>query len=143
MNPDPNKKNAIDFLAMVRQDLEDISPSDTPYESIATPSCSRPEFDLLNSLAHPDMDYSEQLGRFKIIKRIGEGGFAKVFVARDPNLDREVALKVPKPHVLVSSEARSRFAREAKSAAILSHPNIVPVFESGSAGPPRQNRLGG
>ena len=66
---------------------------------------------------------------------MGQGGFARVFLARDPQLDRRVALKVPRPETLVDDSARLRFQREAKAAAMLSHPAIVPIYESGSVGP--------
>ena len=57
------------------------------------------------------------------------------FLATDPRLGRAVAIKVPNPQSLVSTDSRERFEREAKAAAILSHPAIVPVFESGNVGP--------
>jgi len=75
------------------------------------------------------------IGRFELIQPIGEGGFAKVFLAHDPFLNREVALKVPKPAALMSEEARVRFEREAQTAALLAHPNIASIFEAGSVGP--------
>jgi len=77
----------------------------------------------------------KQLGRFQILQTIGQGGFAKVFLARDPTLNRMVALKVPGLAGLASSESRQRFEREAAAAAVLSHPAIVPVFETGNVGP--------
>jgi len=133
MKSEFENKDAIDFLSLVRDDLEKVCASDTPRSAIVTARFAQADFDTLSSL--PDSETESHLGRFKIIEQIGEGGFARVFVANDPNLDRQVAIKVPKPHALISTEARSRFEREAKSVAILSHPNIVPVFESGSAGP--------
>ena len=133
MKSEFHNKDAIDFLSLVREDLEKIASVDTPHRAGVTARFSKSELETLASL--PSFDSPLRLGRFKIIEQIGEGGFARVFVAIDPNLDREVALKVPKPHSLISNEARRRFEREGKSAAILSHPNIVPVFESGSAGP--------
>lgn len=132
MNSEIQNKHAIDFLDLVREDLEKIGSSDTPQSAVVTARYSNSE---LNTVSLDSDEAPSRLGRFKILEQIGEGGFARVFVANDPNLDRAVALKVPKPHVLISPEARSRFEREAKSAAILSHPNIVPVFEIGSAGP--------
>lgn len=74
-----------------------------------------------------------KIGRFELRAVLGQGGFGTVYRAYDHVLEREVALKIPK---FVSGEPRDveRFLREAKSAANLSHPNIVPVFESGRAG---------
>ena len=77
----------------------------------------------------------KSIGRFKIIERLGVGGYGLVFLARDPDLGRDVALKIPRPEVVFSPALKMRFLREAKAAATLAHPNIVPVFEVGSAGP--------
>ena len=75
------------------------------------------------------------IGRFQVIESLGTGGFGNVYLALDPKLDRQVALKVPNPNSLASPEARDRFRREAHAAAILSHPGIVAVYESGEIGP--------
>jgi eukaryotic-like serine/threonine-protein kinase len=76
----------------------------------------------------------EQVGRFRIVARLGEGAFGIVYHAHDPQLDREVALKVAKPGALDTSEKRARFLQEARAAANLRHPNIVPLHEAGSDG---------
>ncbi|MGD9644628.1 MAG: WD40 repeat domain-containing serine/threonine protein kinase [Pirellulales bacterium] len=75
-----------------------------------------------------------QLGRFAIKRELGRGGFAVVFLAHDPVLNREVALKVPRPEVLLAEGVRLRFDREARAVARLTHPNLVPLFEVGEAG---------
>jgi|GEM_PF-2766377 len=77
----------------------------------------------------------DKLGRFQIKRKLGQGGFGLIFLAIDPQLDREVALKVPRAEALVDSAVRARFLREAKAAGGLNHANIVPVFESGHIGP--------
>ena len=74
-------------------------------------------------------------GRFQIVRELGRGGFGVVFLAVDPKLGRPVALKVPHPGVLIDSEARRRFVREARALASLDHPNIVPLYEAGEVGP--------
>ena len=76
-----------------------------------------------------------RLGRFEIVSSMGQGGFGIVYLARDPTLGREVALKVPRPEVLITPEVRRRFLREARAAGGLDHPNIVAVHEVGEAGP--------
>lgn len=73
-----------------------------------------------------------QIGRFSIQGLLGQGGYAKVFLAYDPNLNRKVAVKVLKASQIFSSDSLARFEREAKAAAVLSHPNIIPVFETGT-----------
>jgi eukaryotic-like serine/threonine-protein kinase len=75
-----------------------------------------------------------ELGRFQILQELGRGGWGIVFRAFDPLLGREVALKVPRPEVAVVPEFAERFAREARAAAGLNHPNLVPVYEVGSVG---------
>jgi serine/threonine protein kinase/tetratricopeptide (TPR) repeat protein len=75
------------------------------------------------------------LGRFEIRRELGRGAFGMVFLAHDPCLGREVALKVPRPDALVTPELRERFFREARATAGLDHPNLVPVYETGEVGP--------
>lgn len=76
-----------------------------------------------------------QIGRFQLRKELGRGGFGAVFLAHDPLLKRDVALKVPCITVLVNNELRQRFHQEARAAALLDHPNIVQVYEAGESGP--------
>jgi WD40 repeat protein len=75
-----------------------------------------------------------QLGRFLIERELGRGGFGVVYLATDPQLGRQVALKVPRPEALVTPELRRRFLREARAAGGLEHPNIVTIFDSGEVG---------
>ncbi|MGE0488723.1 MAG: PASTA domain-containing protein [Vulcanimicrobiota bacterium] len=67
--------------------------------------------------------------RYELIDLLGEGGMARVFRARDRNLDREVALKVPNDRVLADQATLERFRREARAAAALTHPNIVRIYD--------------
>jgi WD40 repeat protein len=75
-----------------------------------------------------------RFGRFEVRQMLGHGGFGIVFLAWDPALRRQVALKVPQPETLMTPDARKRFLREGHAAATLDHPHIVPVYESGSVG---------
>jgi tRNA A-37 threonylcarbamoyl transferase component Bud32/tetratricopeptide (TPR) repeat protein len=70
-----------------------------------------------------------KLGKFELIDLVGAGAFGSVFMARDPELDRVVAIKVPRTGSLGSAENMDRFLREARSVAQLRHPAIVPVYE--------------
>ncbi len=74
-------------------------------------------------------------GRFHIIRELGRGGFGIVFLARDPKLHRDVALKVPHAQAVMDSAMRERFRREAQAAAGLEHPNIITVYEVDEQGP--------
>lgn len=69
-------------------------------------------------------------GQYEIQRELGRGGMGIVLLARDERLDRSVALKVLPPHLAEVAETRERFLREARMAAQLSHPNIVPVFRA-------------
>ncbi|HEX5104214.1 MAG TPA: protein kinase, partial [Pirellulaceae bacterium] len=71
-----------------------------------------------------------RLGRFELRAELGRGAFGVVYRAYDPQLDRELALKVP-TFDLKDTPKLARFQAEAKSAAKLRHPNIVPTYESG------------
>jgi tRNA A-37 threonylcarbamoyl transferase component Bud32 len=74
------------------------------------------------------------IARFQIRDRLGSGAAGAVFRAYDPQLDREVAIKMPQPGTLDSPKRVERFLREARSAARLRHANIVPVYEAGQDG---------
>ncbi len=74
------------------------------------------------------------LGQYRIIEPIGEGGMAAVFKAYQPGLDRYVAVKIlPAQHALTPG-FKERFMREAKAVAQLSHPNILPIYDVGLEG---------
>jgi len=66
--------------------------------------------------------------RFSIERLLGQGGMGAVYLARDRQLDRPVAIKVLPPEFAQQSDLRERFLRETRIAASFSHPNIVPVF---------------
>jgi eukaryotic-like serine/threonine-protein kinase len=69
-------------------------------------------------------------GRFALVREIGSGGFSTVFLGRDEVLDRPVAVKILNP-ALDDSNVSYRFQREGRTAARLSHPNIVQVYDAG------------
>jgi predicted Ser/Thr protein kinase len=73
-------------------------------------------------------------GRYEVIDLLGSGGMAAVWRARDTVLDREVALKVLAPAFASDPTFRTRFEREARHAARLTHPGIVTIFDSGADG---------
>lgn len=71
-------------------------------------------------------------GRYRVVSKMATGGMATVYVARDQRLDRLVALKIMHPHLAQSGEFTERFRREARSAARIAHPGIVPIFDQGA-----------
>ena len=71
-----------------------------------------------------------RIGNFEVIRQIGSGGMGSVYLGRDPELDRQVAIKVIREEVH-DQEALDRFFREARAAAALRHPNIITIYASG------------
>ncbi len=69
------------------------------------------------------------IGRYKVFKRLGRGGMGTVYLALDPKLDREVAVKVPHPEQSRDSVSRERFLREARAVAKFHHANFCPIFD--------------
>ena len=75
----------------------------------------------------------KKVGRFELLERLGRGGFGTVWKARDTELDRIVAVKIPRKGQLTPAEVE-HFLREARTAAQLTHPNIVAIHEVGRDG---------
>lgn len=75
------------------------------------------------------------LGRYELKERIGRGGFGQVWRGWDPELLRDVAVKIPRFHRLGAAVQAKLFLEEARKAARLYHPRIVPVFDYGREGP--------
>jgi len=81
------------------------------------------------------LDFQAALaGEYSLQRELGRGGMGIVYLARDVQLDRDVAIKVLPAHLARTAESRERFVREARTAAGLSHPNIVPIHRVGEAG---------
>jgi serine/threonine protein kinase/formylglycine-generating enzyme required for sulfatase activity len=79
-------------------------------------------------------DVPERIDEFRIIRKLGEGGMGVVYLAEDAVLGRKVALKVLARHLTGSRDALTRFVDEARNAAALRHPGIVPVHKFGFDG---------
>ena len=72
-----------------------------------------------------------RVGRYEIREKIGQGAFGFVFIARDTNLDRDVALKVLNPSHVTNAEITQRFLQEARAAARIAHPGIITMLDCG------------
>src|SRR5262249_47212643 len=110
----------------------ELAESDSAAE-INCPSCGS-SFRLDR---HSTTDYkpfaNRRLGKFELLETLGQGAFGTVHLARDPELDRLVAIKVPRHGLLAADADLDRFLREARSVAQLRHPAIVEVHEAGQA----------
>ena len=80
-----------------------------------------------------DLQPGQFVGRFELVRNLGQGAFGSVWEAVDPQLDRTVALKMPHRGELTATEAEL-FLREARAAAQIHHPHIVGIHEVGRAG---------
>ncbi|MGB9736813.1 MAG: serine/threonine-protein kinase [Chloroflexus aggregans] len=73
-------------------------------------------------------------GRYQIEQLLGEGGMARVYLGRDLRLQRPVAIKIPHPHLMTDPDFLARFRHEAHAAAMVSHPNLVDIYDVGQDG---------
>ena len=85
-----------------------------------------------SDLRRPKLDSDPAtIGRYQVIERLGQGGFGRVYLAFDTELDRRVAIKVPKSERISRSEDVETYLSEARALARLDHPHIVPVHDVG------------
>ncbi len=81
-----------------------------------------------------DLGRDSAVDRYRIVRMIGQGGMGSVYEAYDPQLDRKLALKLVRTGRLADPSLRARLAREARTMAKLSHPNVVTIFDAGDFG---------
>ncbi len=114
---------------------------------LAQPAVDRPDFDshdasekFTNTSADVTVgaprslsaaDVSATIGRYRVIRLLGRGGFGTVYLAQDDDLRRAVAIKVPNPERVAGPENVAAYLAEAQILAQLDHPNIVPVYDAG------------
>ena len=105
--------------------------NDDPSGDVSCPSCGSC-FNLAKDIetGHDDGTHGKKFGHFQLLHCLGQGAFGTVWKARDTELDRIVAIKIPRKENLTEADAE-KFLREARAAAQVRHPNIVSVHEVG------------
>ncbi len=98
--------------------------------SVDPPVAAKDVLDSLVASEYPN--HLGRLGAYEVTGVIGVGGMGVVLKAIDPSLDRVVAVKVMSPKLANNENARKRFAREAKAAAAVLHPNVIPIHSVSS-----------
>ena len=118
----------LDALPVVRAGaIQDGSTADPRTQPTILDSPSAAGLSQRGAAASP----KEEQARYTLVRLHAEGGLGRVWIARDGDLNREVALKELKPSAADHPEVRSRFLKEAQVTGQLEHPNIVPVYELG------------
>jgi len=107
----------------------------TQHSGVSHVSGTNEDQDRRRVAADPTDISGTRLGRFEVVREIGRGGQGVVFLARDPVLRREVALKLPRFEMLLTPEMRERFVREGRASAALGHPNVLTIYEANEIGP--------
>ena len=106
----------------------DSNGSSDETRSLSGTAGSQPPLESSSDFSDGD---PSKIGRYRIIRRLGQGGFGRVYLAHDDDLDRAVAIKVPNPERITRPEDAEAFLVEARILAKLDHPHIVPVHDVG------------
>src|SRR5512140_249113 len=93
-----------------------------------------PEFVPGKSTEGMGSEVDNRVGKYEVLSKLGEGGMGVVYRAKDPLIDRVVAIKKMTGTFAEDAEARERFLREARAVGRLQHPNIVSIYELGLEG---------
>jgi serine/threonine protein kinase len=103
-----------------------------PLEGVVCVFCgSHISGDMVSTVDYTSLAGRRTFGKFELLEIVGTGSFGTVFKARDVELDRIVAIKVPRADPLGTTGDTERFSREARSVAQLRHPSIVSIYEVG------------
>jgi serine/threonine protein kinase/formylglycine-generating enzyme required for sulfatase activity len=118
-------------------DETDIPPTSPDEEQERTASFVGPKLDTTQwdgasaRSGTPWGAISQVIGRYRVVRALGEGGFGRVYLAQDDDLDRPVAIKVPNRERVARPDDAEAYLGEARILAGLDHPNIVPVYDLG------------
>lgn len=131
----PNQSaNGIDSTTQQKNARDQAMSPTNVIENSNVLGCDDTQIESFAFLEPPlEADELGWLDHYRILKLIGHGGMGIVFLAEDPRLHRQVALKVMRPELAEDSTARQRFLREARATASLHNEHIVTIFEIGQA----------
>lgn len=125
----PDRKRVIERLFSDMEaratTVSHLDPTTRPVETITSPSMST----VVRASADEANTALPSLGRFRVIRELGAGANGRVYLAHDPKLGRDVAIKIPLPDRLRSTHDVQRFLRATRAAAQLRHENICPIYE--------------
>jgi serine/threonine protein kinase len=107
--------------------LDVADPDDEPTRICPSPAHGSP----VRTLGRESRAKRRRLGKYELRDKLGSGAFGVVFTARDPSLDREVAIKVLRPGHLANPAIVQRFLQEARATARIAHPGIVTIHDCG------------
>jgi len=116
----------------LRTEVEALLASHRKAETSVESSISALAASVVGNGQHDSL-IGEMIGHYRILKRIGAGGMGEVYLASDINVARTAALKVLPAHLSSNVERLRRFEQEARAVAGLNHPNIMTIYEVGSA----------
>ena len=139
MSPTRHKTDSIDGLLFVEEESQEVLPSSTnqqatqavPIREDAPSEEGSPSSDAHGEQLDTRLIPGELVEHFKIKRLLGFGGMSHVYLARDLQLGRHVALKVIQPQQMDSWGTRQRFLQEARATARFNHPNIVGIYAVG------------
>ena len=127
---EPHRRAGLDHPSTAAATASMTGACDPGEGSIPAEALSGPASDGDSPVSFPSGD-PPRIGRYRIIRRLGQGGFGRVYLAHDDDLDRPVALKVPNLDRITHPEDGEAFLAEARTLARLDHPHIVPVHDVG------------
>ena len=113
---------------------ETVDPFKKPLDSVVADLGAGWDIPGSSTADGPDGVGPLAIGRYRVIRLLGRGGFGRVYLAHDDDLDRPVAIKVPNPERVAGPDDVTAYLAEARTLARLDHPHIVPVHDVGRTG---------